>query len=162
MSTRSASATRSPSRRSTASYGVRIVQENVSVAPRAPATRKRRPTPKTSSPSPKTATSTTPSRRPATTATMPSAWPRRSRKLLKREALKAGTVLRVGLEVRGDVRQGGAHQRLRPAPAHRHHRPRRPRAIRPGDRARAQSRIADGVRRHAAGVRRARQPAHRL
>ena len=33
-------------------------------------------------------------------------------KLLNTEALKKGTVLRVGLLVHGDARQGGAHQRL--------------------------------------------------
>ena len=61
----------------TASYGVKIVSENVSVTPqRRRSTTRPTPMPRTSSRSPKAATSSRPSPMPATPVPMPKAWRR--------------------------------------------------------------------------------------
>ena len=83
-------------------------------------------------------------------------------KLLNTEALKQGTVLRVGLMVHGDepkVVRTSVYDRTTHilTIALDDHEP-----VRPGRRAGAQSGAADGIRRHAAGGAHARRPAQRL
>ncbi len=153
MSTRSASATRSPSQALTASYGVKHRSgERLGDAARRRRRAGRRLTPRTSSPSTadrKIAEAFADSGYAGDDAT---GMAEAIAKLLNAPALKAGTVLRVGLEVRGDVAKVVRTSVYDRHHASRDHRARRPRPVRAGGRARAQSGIADRLRRDAAAV----------
>ena len=89
-------------------------------------------------------------------ARMPTAWPMAIAQDAPCAGLKAGTVLRVGLEVRGDaakiVRTSVYDRTTHIAD----HRARRSRPVRAGDRARAQPGNAHRFRRFAAAGRRSR------